>query len=89
MPLTFLRRRSRIAREESIRALELSIQQLGKLVLNVTALADRLDARPPRDAAGAAQREQRVQVLREAAACGQQAIDRLTADLADRASPER
>lgn len=82
MPLTFLRHRSQVAREEAVRALEVGVERLSKLVLNVTALADRLEARPVRDLEEARQRRQRVQVLREAARSGEEALRRLTANLA-------
>ena len=82
MPVTFLRHRSQVAREEAVRTLEVSIERLSKLVLNVTALAERVEDRPVRDLQEARRRRQRVQVLRDTAAAGQEAIRRLTASLA-------
>ena len=71
-----------------MRALEVSIERLGNLVLNVTALADRVEARPVRDLEEARRRRQRVQVLRDTAEAGQEAIRRLTGSLAGSSSED-
>lgn len=81
MASSFLRHGSRLAREEAVRNLEETIQRLGKLILNVSALADRLDARPTTDPEQKRERQARVAVLRAAAEAGQESIARLTAHL--------
>ena len=81
MSLSFLRHRSQVTREDSTRALEASVQQIGKLVLNLTALAERVETRPARDLDEARTRQEKVQVLRDAAEAGQAAIRRITESL--------
>lgn len=78
----FLHHRSQLAREAVIDNVEVAVQRVAKLVLNVSALADRMEARPPRDLDEARERAARVKVLRDAARAGQEAIRRATADLA-------
>ena len=77
-----LRQRSRLAREDAEHALEVGVQQVANLVLNASALADRMEARPPTDLDEARARRDRVRVLRDAARAGQEAIGRTTAHLA-------
>lgn len=78
----FRRHRSQLTREEAVRNVEIAVQQVAKLVLNVSALADRMEARPARDLDEARERAARVKVLRDAARAGQEAIRRATTDLA-------
>lgn len=77
----FLRHRSQLAREEAVRTLEISVQRVANLVLNASALADRMEARPTKSLDEARERKVRVKVLRDAARAGQQAIRRSTEDL--------
>ena len=81
MSTQFLRHRSRLAREAAVRNVESTVQRLACLVLNATALADRMEARPVRDLDQARERTARVEALRDAARAGQEAIRRSTADL--------
>lgn len=72
-----------------MRNLEEAVQRMGKLVLNVSALADRLDARPATGPEQTRERQARIAVLRAAAQAGQESIARLTAHLLrDRAELE-
>ena len=70
-----------LSREAAIYSVELTVQQVSNLVLNVSALADRMEARPPGDLDEDRERSERVKVLRNAALAGQEAIQRATADL--------
>lgn len=77
----FLRNRSRLAREEAVRHLEVTVERLGSLVLNLTALADRIEDRAATDAEQAQQRQERIDLLRRTAHAGQDALAQLTAHL--------
>lgn len=44
----FLHRRSHLAREQALRELEVTVQQVANLVLNASALADRMEAKATR-----------------------------------------
>lgn len=82
MSRQFLHRRSQLAREAANRDVEIAVQRVADLVLNASALADRMEAKPPRDLPEARERRARVKLLRDAARHGQEAILRATADLA-------
>lgn len=71
-----------LAREAATRNVELAVQQVANLVLNVSALADRMEARQAGNLDEARERRERVKVLRDAAQAGREAIRRATADLA-------
>ena len=87
IPADFLRHRSQVARDTAVQDVETTVQQLAKLVLNASALIDRMEARPARDNEEARERAARVKVLRDAAHAGREAIRRATAHLAsDRAA---
>ena len=91
MSRQFLRHRSGLARQVATRNVETAVQQMANLVLNASALADRMEAEPLRDLADAPARRARVKVLRDAVRAGQAAIRRATADLEparDRAADE-
>lgn len=77
----FLHHRSRRAREAAVLNLEVAVQRVANLVLNASALADRMEARPSTDLDEARERRARVQMLRDAARAGQDAIWRSTAHL--------
>lgn len=80
---------SDLAREAATRNVEIAVQRVANLVLNVSALADRMEARPPpTDPDEARERRERVKVLRDAARAGQEAIQRATADLMGDHDPE-
>jgi hypothetical protein len=78
LPAPFLRHRSELAREASVRALEVAVQQTANLVLNAAALADRMEERPARDLEEARRRRASVALLRDAARAGQEAIAHAT-----------
>ena len=77
----FLRHRSRLARETAVLHLETSVQRVAHLVLNASALADRMEERPSSGVHEARERRARVKVLRDAARAGQEALRRSTAHL--------
>lgn len=82
MSSRFLRHRSQRTREAAVRNLEMAVQRVANLVLNASALADRMEATPSRDVDEVRDRRARVKVLRDAARVGRDAIERWTAELA-------
>lgn len=78
----FLRHTSSLGREAAVRNLETAVQRVANLVLNASALADRMEATAATDLDEARRRRARVKVLRDAVRAGQETIRRSTADLA-------
>lgn len=68
-----------LARAAAVRDIEIAVQRVAALVLNASALADRMAAKPSRDLDGTRERKARVAVLRDATRAGQEAIIRLSA----------
>lgn len=66
---------------------EIAVQRVANLVLNASALADRMQARRGTDLDGQEHRA-RVAVLRDAASAGREAIRRATAELVGREEAE-
>ena len=82
MPEQFRRHGSQVGQDAAVCEVEIAVQRVASLVLNASALADRMEARPSRDLNEIRERTARVAVLRGAARAGQEAIGRSTAHLA-------
>lgn len=81
MSRQFLLHTSDVAREAAARNIEIVVERVANLVLNVSSLADRMEAKPVTDLDEAVERRARVKVLRDAGHAGQEAIRRATAEL--------